>query len=59
MQVSGLVRRALRDVSHADFEQFLEESPAIGRVVYRNLLVLLIDRLRANISDLDVFRPIG
>ena len=44
-------------ISHKDFEDVLERDPAIGRIVYGNLLRLLIARLREENERLDLFRP--
>jgi len=40
-----------------DFQLLLESDPAIGRIVYRNLLLLLVTRLREGNRQLDLFRP--
>ncbi len=45
-------------ISQAEFEQKLDADPAIGRTVYRNLLRLLVARLREDNQLLDLFRPV-
>lgn len=45
-------------ISHAEFERTLDADPAIGRTVYRNLLGLLVARLREDNQLLDLFRPV-
>jgi CRP-like cAMP-binding protein len=46
-------------ISQAEFERKLDADPAIGRTVYRNLLRLLVARLREDNQLLDLFRPLA
>ena len=43
-------------LSHASLKQHLDANPATGSVVYRNLLESLVQRLRDNNAELDLFR---
>jgi CRP-like cAMP-binding protein len=45
-------------ISQAEFERKLDADPALGRIVYRNLLHLLVARLREENQVLDLFRPV-
>jgi len=45
-------------ISHAAFNRILESDTDLERVLYKNLLVSLVERLRANDAELDLFRPI-
>jgi CRP-like cAMP-binding protein len=45
-------------ISHAEFQRKLDTDPDIGRNVYRNLLRLLVARLREGNQLLDLFRPV-
>jgi signal-transduction protein with cAMP-binding, CBS, and nucleotidyltransferase domain len=45
-------------ISQVEFERKLDGDPALGRIVYRNLLHLLVARLREEIQVLDLFRPL-
>lgn len=45
-------------ISQAEFERKLDADPAIGRTFYRNLLRLLVARLREENQLLDLFRPV-
>jgi CRP/FNR family transcriptional regulator, cyclic AMP receptor protein len=45
-------------ISQAEFERKLDADPAIGGTVYRNLLHLLVARLREENQVLDLFRPV-
>jgi CRP-like cAMP-binding protein len=45
-------------ISHAEFERCLEADPPIGRTVYRNLLRVLVTRLREDNQLLDFLRPL-
>ncbi|MDH3687996.1 MAG: cyclic nucleotide-binding domain-containing protein [Gammaproteobacteria bacterium] len=44
-------------ISHETLERLLESSHALGSTVYRNLLLHLVDRLRATNAELDLFGP--
>jgi CRP-like cAMP-binding protein len=46
-------------ISHAEFQRKLDGEPEIGRNVYRNLLCLLVARLREDNELLDLFRPVA
>jgi len=46
-------------ISHAEFQRKLDDDPDIGRNVYRNLLRLLVARLRQDNELLDLFRPVA
>jgi CRP-like cAMP-binding protein len=46
-------------ISQAEFERQLDADPAIGRTFYRNLLRLLVSRLREDNQLLDLFRPVS
>jgi CRP-like cAMP-binding protein len=46
-------------ISHAEFQRKLDAEPEIGRNVYRNLLRLLVARLREDNELLDLFRPVA
>ena len=43
--------------SASELEELLAANPVVGLKVYRNLLSLLIGRLRAKDADLDLFQP--
>jgi CRP-like cAMP-binding protein len=45
-------------ISQAEFQKKLDADPTIGRTVYRNLLRLLVARLREDNEMLDLFRPL-
>ena len=45
-------------IAQAEVEQKLDADPALGRIVYRNLLHLLVARLREENQVLDLFRPV-
>lgn len=45
-------------IERQDLERLLDADPELGSVVYKNLLVLLVNRLRQEIQDVDVFRPL-
>jgi CRP-like cAMP-binding protein len=40
-----------------ELEEILTEDPVLGRIVYRNLMFYLVDRLRAKDAELDLFQP--
>lgn len=42
-------------ITHEKFNEILEGHDRIGRIVYRNLLVILVARLRAVNAELDLF----
>jgi CRP-like cAMP-binding protein len=42
-------------ISHDKLNDILENHDRIGRIVYRNLLGILVDRLRATNAELDLF----
>ena len=44
-------------IAKIDLQMLIESDPAIGRVVYRNLLLLLVTRLREGNRQLDLFCP--
>ena len=46
-------------ISHAEFQRKLDGDPEIGGNVYRNLLRLLVARLREDNQLLDLFRPVA
>jgi CRP/FNR family transcriptional regulator, cyclic AMP receptor protein len=52
-------RTDLFAIGRHDFLDLLEADPTIGRIVYRNLLLLLVARLREGNRQLDLFRPIA
>ena len=56
--VRALEPTELFKISHAAFNSTLESNRDLERLVYRNLLVSLIDRLRARDAELDLVRPI-
>ena len=37
-------------------DEFMESDPELGRAIYRNILLLVVDRLRANDAEIDMFR---
>lgn len=45
----------LYEIPHRHLEREFEDRPEIGRVVYRNLLTVLVERLRASNEELDLF----
>ena len=52
--------RTLRDcivyiISHVALEDYLESDREAGSIVYKNLLVVLVERLRADNAELDLF----
>ena len=44
-------------ISHDSLNQLIAIDPDIGRVIYRKLLVNLVQRLRSTDEELDLFRP--
>jgi len=42
-------------IGHRRLEEILEQNDRIGRIVYRNLLRMLVERLRAVNAELDLF----
>jgi CRP-like cAMP-binding protein len=42
-------------ISHVAFEDYLESDRVAGSIVYKNLLVVLVERLRADNAELDLF----
>lgn len=52
-----LVPTRLCVIPRDEFRRILEENNRIGRIVYRNLLQMLVARLRAKDQDLDEFLP--
>lgn len=47
----------LFQISHDDAEDLFNTTPEIGRVIYRNLLVNLVTRLRESDQELDMIQP--
>lgn len=47
----------LFQISHDDAEDLFNSTPEIGRVIYRNLLVNLVTRLRESDQELDMITP--
>jgi CRP-like cAMP-binding protein len=45
-------------ISHVAFEDYLENDRVAGSIVYKNLLVVLVERLRADNAELDLFNLI-
>ena len=45
-------------IHYRKLEELLADNDTLGRTFYRNLLVHLVDRLRATNAELDLFRPI-
>jgi CRP-like cAMP-binding protein len=45
-------------IHYKSLEALLANNDTLGRTFYRNLLVHLVDRLRATNAELDLFRPI-
>ena len=45
-------------ISYKDLQTLLATDDTLGRTFYQNLLVHLVDRLRATNAELDLFRPI-
>lgn len=43
-------------ITHQKLDEILEKHDRIGRIVYRNLLGILVGRLRAANAELDLFR---
>lgn len=43
-------------IAHNTFEELLDTHSDLARRIYRNLLVSLVDRLRASNAELDLFR---
>jgi CRP-like cAMP-binding protein len=56
--VAAKVPSEVFKISQAEFERRLDADPAIGRTFYRNLLRLLVARLRQDNQLLDLFRPV-
>lgn len=58
---SATVRAAtdtkLFQISHVGLAQLMEAQPDIGRIIYRNLLLHLVGRLRQANDELDLFKP--
>ena len=52
-------RTELFAIARDDLLDLLESDPTIGRIVYRNLLVLLVTRLREGNRQLDLFQPLS
>lgn len=46
------------EISHEAFYELIQADHALGSAVYRNLLLHLVDRLRATDAELDLFRPL-
>lgn len=46
-------------ISHDSLNQLIAMDSDIGRAIYRNLLVMLVQRLRSTDEELDMFRPLG
>ena len=42
-------------ISHVALEDYLESDREAGSIVYKNLLVVLVERLRADNAELDLF----
>ena len=42
-------------ISHETFRDFLDKHKKTGSIVYRNLLTVLVERLRADNAELDLF----
>ena len=47
----------LFQISHVDAESLFDSTPDIGRVIYRNLLLNLVTRLRESDQELDMIQP--
>jgi len=47
----------LFQIAHIDAENLFNSTPDIGRVIYRNLLVNLVNRLRESDQELDMIQP--
>ena len=45
-------------ISHETLYELLKTNHVLGSTVYRNLLLHLVDRLRATDAELDLFRPL-
>jgi len=45
-------------ITHEAFESFLGSDREAGSIVYKNLLVVLVERLRADNAELDLFKLI-
>lgn len=43
-------------IHHDKLNGILEKHDRIGRIVYKNLLAVLVERLRASNAELDLFR---
>jgi CRP-like cAMP-binding protein len=54
--VSARGRAEVFAISKAAFETLVTSQPTIGRDVYRNILVVLIARLRSELREIDVLR---
>ena len=54
--VSARGRAEVFAISKAAFETLVASQPAIGRDVYRNILAVLIARLRSELREIDVLR---
>lgn len=44
----------LYGISRANFDQIVESSNHVGKIIYRNLLFALVDRLRKHNEDMDL-----
>lgn len=45
-------------IERSELERLLDADPRLGCVVYKNLLVLLVARLRQELEEVDLFRPV-
>ncbi len=45
-------------ITHVAFNQILDSDPGLERILYKNMLLLLVNRLRTSDAELDMFRPI-
>ena len=55
--VDTLTEAQLFKISQSDLDRVLTAYPRIGSVIFKNLLIQLIDRLRVKDAELDLFSP--
>jgi CRP-like cAMP-binding protein len=55
--VKTVVKCILFQISHAAVEELFDCDPKIGQVMYRNLLLNLVGRLRESDHELDMIQP--
>jgi CRP-like cAMP-binding protein len=56
--VASRIQTEVFGIPQVEFERKLEADPAFGQVVHRNLLRLLVARLREENQQLDLFQPL-